>query len=315
MYSGRRRLASCFQGLRRRVQQDRHHAQEPRIRPPAATESCSLSSQRRCLHAQRIWRSSNSRDPGTTGSFRIQRHCNYFSYHSSCSDLLGRTPPITFIGEQRAFHDACAVDHSEDFQRRRFYQSTFIRCFVSSKPPPSSEPDQDRSIRADKAGGATAPDSGEPPPRVSSDASSSTIHKPGAFADYLSETIKAPKALSGLPKTLIVDEEASAVNRKRRQRLIAPEKNKDLYQQIVEMQNLQKEASRKKTAYNVYRALLGNVVICSGVSRLYSACLLLSIFSFCAVISHLFFHPHSQIWSLDVVGKQCVVGRIHPQCC
>ena len=79
------------------------------------------------------------------------------------------------------------------------------------------------------------------------------------FANYLSGETQ-------LPPSLVVDKAATnaAMHKRRRQRSIASENDTKLYKQIVQMQNTEKEKSRRKTALNVYRALIGNVIICTG---------------------------------------------------
>lgn len=57
--------------------------------------------------------------------------------------------------------------------------------------------------------------------------------------------------------------------RRRKKTIVVFEDEKELYRSIHRNQILQKEKSRKKTSANVYRALLGNVVICFGECTLW----------------------------------------------
>lgn len=87
------------------------------------------------------------------------------------------------------------------------------------------------------------------------------------FASYLSGEMKPPSLLDNFGMTKI---SANAILNQRRStaakrsRTFALDNDKELYKQIINVQVMQKERSRLKTASNVYRALLGNVIICTG---------------------------------------------------
>lgn len=88
-----------------------------------------------------------------------------------------------------------------------------------------------------------------------------------AFASYLSGEA-VPVSLGnnlGLdqlsPAAVLKQRRALAT---KRSRTMALNIDKELYKQIIDNQATKKEESRRKTAANVYRALIGNVVICSG---------------------------------------------------
>jgi len=71
------------------------------------------------------------------------------------------------------------------------------------------------------------------------------------FARNLSGDMKPP-----------VKEPNQLKSRRQRGRLIALDRDKEVYSQIRTLQRMQKEQSRLKTATNVHRALWGNVIIC-----------------------------------------------------
>jgi N-acetylmuramoyl-L-alanine amidase CwlA len=50
----------------------------------------------------------------------------------------------------------------------------------------------------------------------------------------------------------------------KRSRTFDMDNDKELYKQIISIQIMQKEQSRLKTAFNVKRALMANVIICTG---------------------------------------------------
>jgi hypothetical protein len=87
------------------------------------------------------------------------------------------------------------------------------------------------------------------------------------FASYLIGGMKPTALLNDLgiedasSGTLLKQRRSSA---KKRSRTLALDSDKDLYQQIIDTQLMKREESRLKTRSNVYRALIGNVVICSG---------------------------------------------------
>jgi hypothetical protein len=87
------------------------------------------------------------------------------------------------------------------------------------------------------------------------------------FASYLTGGMKPTAILNDLgiedlsSGALLKQRRSSA---KKRSRTLALDSDKDLYQQIIDTQIMKREESRLKTRSNVYRALIGNVVICSG---------------------------------------------------
>ena len=88
-----------------------------------------------------------------------------------------------------------------------------------------------------------------------------------AFASYLTGEIKPQSILSELTKlsaTSILNQRRTAAAKRSRSFALDTNNDKELYRQIVDFQILQKEKSYRKTAYNVNRALIGNIVICTG---------------------------------------------------
>ena len=143
------------------------------------------------------------------------------------------------------------TDPKRDRRNQQLPINNWIRCFTS-KPLPR--------------------DSGDPPPGVDAIAEDSSplttdanqqVSIDPASARFLSAAIAPPKDLN-IQSMVMNDAENAAMNRKRRQRIVATDKNMDRFRHIAEMQNNLKEKSRSKTAYNVYRALVGNVIICTG---------------------------------------------------
>jgi hypothetical protein len=95
------------------------------------------------------------------------------------------------------------------------------------------------------------------------------------FKRYLVEDLKPPAYLDESKKLKETFEIGPLLASKRRsaaaRRGGLPQDNHvEMQKKILQMQNKNKEESRKKTYANVYRALIGNVVICGGTR---TACL------------------------------------------
>lgn len=261
---GFRRLASCLRGHR---WADRFSA----IRTPSSLAESSSSRrlpQRRCLHLQetcsrdhrlRFSAAGRNLERGLALNLQVPGFDNFTFSKTNVSSLA-------FIGERArplSKEESCCNEDKHSRRRKCFqYQSTCIRSFASKQPSKDDDPKSHmQTENAPREGGPSLP-----PPSLPKSASKNKPLDP-PFSDYPSRVVRPQESLQ--VKSLVVDAEAMAASsRKGRQRLIATEKNKDLYRHIVEIQNLQKEESRKKTAYNVYRALMGNVIICTGASRL-----------------------------------------------
>jgi len=163
---------------------------------------------------------------------------------SSTTNLLPRTSFSSLIMTSdralllRGSHEN--NDYEEESKRRKpSYRTAHLIRLFASKPP--SDDDENRpTLGHDETppSPSRAPE-GEPPPL-----------SPSPLADAVDQAAKA------------------AISKRRRVRSIKAEQNTELHLQIVNLQNLEKEKSRQKTAYNVYRALMGNVIICSGTSCL-----------------------------------------------
>jgi hypothetical protein len=91
-----------------------------------------------------------------------------------------------------------------------------------------------------------------------------------AFASYLTGDIKPQSILNELTKlsaTSILNQRRTAAAKRSRSFALDTNNDKELYRQITDFQVLQKEKSHRKTAFNVNRALIGNVIICTGKAR------------------------------------------------
>lgn len=114
------------------------------------------------------------------------------------------------------------------------------------------------------------PDTKSPSPDVKRDVAGSPPVEGGTdpeFASYLSGEMRPSSPLDDFE--LAKRASIAVMNQRRstaakRSRTFALDNNKELYREIVSNQMMQKEKSRLKTASNVYRALIGNVVICTG---------------------------------------------------
>ena len=199
-------------------------------------------------------------------SWRTQNFC---WSQGSANRFLSSGWPALFRGTDLAFGDR---------RRRRQQQLHFnwIRC-LTSKPPVT-----DDSI---------------PHPAEEAQIPASM---------FISSEMNPPKE-SNLRNMMVDDQAHAALNRKRRQRMFAADKNTmDRFREITEMQSTRKEESRIKTAQNVHRALMGNVIICTG-GQCYMILLL-----FVARVRVLLSNgnhdcsipnEHSQTWCMDVVRK------------
>jgi hypothetical protein len=91
------------------------------------------------------------------------------------------------------------------------------------------------------------------------------------FASYLTGEMKPPSILDELTKlssgAVISQRRSSAAKRSRSFALDT--NDKEVYRQIIDLQASQREKSRQKTFINVYRALMGNVIICTGTLLIY----------------------------------------------
>ena len=88
-----------------------------------------------------------------------------------------------------------------------------------------------------------------------------------AFASYLTGELKPQSILNELTKlsaTSILNQRRTAAAKRSRSFALDTNNDKELYRQITDFQILQKEKSHRKTAFNVNRALIGNVIICTG---------------------------------------------------
>ena len=88
-----------------------------------------------------------------------------------------------------------------------------------------------------------------------------------AFASYLTGEMKPQSILNELTKlsaTSILNQRRTAAAKRSRSFALDTNNDKELYRQITDFQILQKEKSHRKTAFNVKRALIGNVIICTG---------------------------------------------------
>ena len=88
-----------------------------------------------------------------------------------------------------------------------------------------------------------------------------------AFVSYLTGEIKPQSVLNELTKlsaTSILNQRRTAAAKRSRSFALDTNNDKELYRQIIDFQILQKEKSHRKTAFNVNRALIGNVIICTG---------------------------------------------------
>lgn len=88
-----------------------------------------------------------------------------------------------------------------------------------------------------------------------------------AFASYLTGEIKPQSILNELTKlsaTSILNQRRTAAAKRSRSFALDTNNDRELYRQITDFQILQKEKSHRKTAFNVNRALIGNVIICTG---------------------------------------------------
>lgn len=89
------------------------------------------------------------------------------------------------------------------------------------------------------------------------------------FASYLSSETKPPSHFDSYDISQMSTSSITSQRRltaAKRSRTFALDNDKELYEQIISTQIMQKEQSRLKTASNVYRALIGNVIICTGSS-------------------------------------------------
>jgi hypothetical protein len=90
-----------------------------------------------------------------------------------------------------------------------------------------------------------------------------------AFVSYLTGDIKPQSILNELTKlsaTSILNQRRTAAAKRSRSFALDTNNDKALYRQIIDFQVSQKEKSHRKTAFNVNRALIGNVIICTGKS-------------------------------------------------
>jgi hypothetical protein len=88
-----------------------------------------------------------------------------------------------------------------------------------------------------------------------------------AFASYLTGEMRPPSILDELTKltaSSVLNQRRTAAAKRSRSFALDTNNDKEIYRQIINTQNLQKEKSHRKTAINVNRALIGNVIICSG---------------------------------------------------
>jgi hypothetical protein len=93
-----------------------------------------------------------------------------------------------------------------------------------------------------------------------------------AFASYLTGEIKSPSILDELTKltaSSVLNQRRTAAAKRSRSLALDTNNDKEIYRQIINTQILQKEKSHRKTAINVNRALIGNVIICTGMSTKY----------------------------------------------
>jgi hypothetical protein len=119
---------------------------------------------------------------------------------------------------------------------------SFVQCF-SSRSPSDAEEDEQRK-RA-----SSQPPTAKPP------------NAPIAMEKDFAAFLKGGSSLHDDPFRLVVAERRDS--RKIRMALDV-DKEKEMFKQIRTAQINQKEQSRIKTAANVYRALVGNVIICVG---------------------------------------------------
>jgi hypothetical protein len=93
------------------------------------------------------------------------------------------------------------------------------------------------------------------------------------FASYLTGEMNPPSILNELTKlsaSSILNQRRTAAAKRSRSFALNTKTDKETYRQIIDFQILQKEKSHRKTAFNVNRALIGNVIICTGM---YAICL------------------------------------------
>ena len=226
-----------------------------------------LFPQRQCFHscaADRKWNVTNNPVMISGGwknrSFSTITFSPRIVTRSSTTNLLPRTSFSSLIMTSdrawllRGSHEN--TDYEEESKRRkqRFRTAHLIRLFASK--PPSDDDENRPTLGHDETppSPSRAPEGEPPPPSPPPPAQKNKPMEKTDFASFLSGRRTVDQAAK------------AASNKRRRVRSIAAEQNTELHLQIVNMQNLEKEKSRQKTAYNVYRALMGNVVICSGTS-------------------------------------------------
>jgi hypothetical protein len=155
------------------------------------------------------------------------------------------------------------VQHGTLVKRKREYRQNRMR-YLSIKSADSTDK---RSISSEKEGNSATTPSETKPNRGTEP----------EFASYLIGEMKPPSILDELSKlsaSSVLNQRRSAAAK--RSRSFALDNNdKDMYRQIIDLQASQKEKSRRKTAINVYRALIGNLIICTGTSKCFqNFCLL-----------------------------------------
>ena len=162
------------------------------------------------------------------------------------------------------------LDENESYRGKLYYRLQQSRCSGTT----NTDITKSKSTAIDK-NSDTSGNISEPKPSRSTDP---------AFVSYLTGEIKPQSVLSELTKlsaTSILNQRRTAAAKRSRSFALDTNNDKELYRQIVDFQILQKEKSYRKTAYNVNRALIGNIVICTGKFcwKSWTKACLISIFS------------------------------------
>lgn len=174
----------------------------------------------------------------------------YFRLFSSVASLnvdvgVRLRYPFTFSNVSLAWHGAALAQRREDNQKKKY------RLFSAKS---SDTTNISKAI------------SGEVSSAINlSEVKSSRATDP-EFASYLTGEMKPPSILDELTKlssgAVLNQRRSSAAKRSRSFALDT--NDKEVYRQIIDLQASRKEKSRQKTFVNVYRALMGNVIICTG---------------------------------------------------
>jgi hypothetical protein len=178
---------------------------------------------------------------------KIGRYSRTFSFDIAKDDFgVPYRYPSTFLYFSSTCMGVLTLER-EDYQKKQYR-------FLSAK---SVDTSHNRIVTSGESSSSINPSDVKPTGSRSTDPE---------FTSYLTGEMKPPSILDELTKlssgAVISQRRSSAAKRSRSFALDT--NDKEVYRQIVDLQASQKEKSRQKTFVNVYRALMGNVIICTG---------------------------------------------------